>query len=317
MGKGVVLLCFLLCCGAAFPEQPCVEDSKAIPFNGLTGTISGLLGSKPTVRIPVGSCYLNPEDFLESGIDQIYDCDDPVNKYLTENDECYYGQLAEIIKERINDNIRDKSACVYVIVDATEDGNIATISIAASYNKNAILPVYIDSANSELKLSLVLPCSIEYNASFSIEVDSEKVNSGDNLEGTSIRVDNYEISIKSYEDDWEQAATMVYNNALYELPLHEHSIDASINWMLRSGGGHDEESPRITYEQLSTGDFEWDVESMSDISFSGKASGRALDEDERLEVSVTIDASTSAEDRKVEVTDEEGTRDLAIRQLEL
>lgn len=315
MGKRVVLLCFLLCCGAEFAEQPGVDDPKAIPFDGLTGTISGLLGSKPTVRIPVGSYCLNPEDFLESGIDQIYDCDDPVNAYLSENDECYYGQLAEIIKEKINDNIRDKSACVHVIVDASEDGDIATISIAASYSKNAILPVYIDSANSELKLSLALPCSIEYNASFTIEVDSGKVNNGASLEGTSISVDNCEITIKSCEDDWAYAAAMVYNDALYELPLQEHSIDASISWMLRNGGGYDEESPRITYEQLSAGDFEWDVESMSDISFSGKASGSALDEDERLEVSVTIGDSTSAEDRKVEVTDEEGTRDLAIRQL--
>jgi hypothetical protein len=315
MEKKVLLLGLLLCCGTAFPEQQSINDSKAIPFNGLTGTITALLGSKPKARIQLGSYSISPDEIVEKSINQIFDCDNPVNKYLTENDECYYGQLAEIIKEKINDNVMDKTARVYIIVDASEDSNIATISIAVNYSKNAILPVYVDSINSELKVSLAIPCTIEYSASLTIEVDSDRVNNDENLKGISIGVDNYEISIKSYEDDWNYAATMVYNDILYELPLQEHSINAYFDWMLLDNKGYDEERPRITYEQLSKGDYRWESESISNISFSGKANNNIMDEDETLEVSITLDNTISIEDQKIEVTDEEGTREFAINQL--
>jgi len=316
MEKKILLLCLLLCGSAVFTEQPDNTYSKKIPFNGLTGTITDLLGSKPNARIPVGSCYINPDEIVEKSIDTIYDCDEMVNKYLTGNDECYYGQLAEIIKEKINNNVLDKTACVYVIADASEESNVSTISIAVNYSKNAILPVYIDTISSELKVSFAIPCTIEYNVSFIIEVDSDKVNDDDKLRGTSIGVESYTINIKPYEGDWNCAATIVYNNTIYELSLQEYTINAYINWMLLDNNEYNGETPQITYEQLSTGDYKWDIGSISYLSFSGEINNTMIDTDGIIEVSMAIDDTIDIEDQRIEITDEEGTKELAIKRLE-
>jgi len=315
MKKGLALLVLLSCGISVFSDQGNSASSRKIPFNGLTGTICDLLKTKPKARILLGSCRMDPGDIVEKSIDKIFDCDEVSNKYLTENDECYYERLAEIIKEKIGDNIMDKTACVYVMVDASEDGSIATISIAVNYSKNAILPVYIDTANSELKVSFAMPCVIEYDISFSVEVDSEKVNADDKLNGTSIKIDNYTVNIKPYEDEWNYTATLAYNNALYEVKLEEHSIQAYANWTLVDDHGNDEEAPKITYEQLSTGDYRWDIGSMSYLSFSGKVNSPP-GQDEMLELSAAIDDSMNIEDQGIEVTDEEGTRELGIKVVE-
>lgn len=316
MKKGIALIILLSCGISLFSDQGNGASSKKIPFNGLSGTICDMLETRPKARIALGSSRMDPEDIVEKSIDRIFDCDEVANKYLTENDECYYEQLAEIIKEKISDNVMDKTACVYVMVDASGDGSIVTISVAMNYSKTAILPVYIDSANSELKVSFSIPCSIEYDISFSVEVDSEKVNADDKLNGSSVRLDDYTLNIKPYEDEWDYTATVAYNNSLYELELEEHSIEAYANWTLTDDNeNNDEEAPKITYEQLSAGDYRWDIGAMSHLSFSGKAKNLP-GQDETLEISVDIDDTMDIEDQRIAVTDEEGSREFGIKVLE-
>jgi len=313
MKKGIALLVLLSCGISAFSDQGNGASSIKITYNGLTGTICDLLETRPKARIVLGSCHMDPADIVEKSIDRIFDCDEVSNKYLTENDECYYEQLAEIIKEKISDNVMDKTACVYVMVDASEDRSIVTISVAMNYSKTVILPVYVDSANSELKVSFSIPCSIEYDISFSVEVDSEKVNADDKLNGSSVRLDDYTLNIKPYEGEWDYTATVVYNNSLYELELEEHSIEAYANWTLTDDNeNNDEEAPKITYEQLSAGDYRWDIGARSHLSFSGKAKNLP-GQDETLEISVDIDDTMDIEDQRIAVTDEEGSREFGIK----
>lgn len=316
MKKNIILIVILLSSIFLFSEEQDALYSKKIPFNGLTGTITDLLASRPKAKIPLGSFYINPDDIVEKNIYRIYDCDDLVNKYLTENDECYYGELAEIIKESISNNVSDKTACVYVIADASEENNAVTINIAINYSKNVILPVYIDTITSELKVSFTIPCTIEYNVSLNIEIDSNKINNDDRLEGISIALESYSINIKPYEDDWNYTATAVYRNEIYELTLKEYSINAYINFMLLANNECDEETPQITYEELSNGNYKWDIGSVSYLSFSGKNNNHLADEGETFEVNMSMDDTSSSDNQYIAITDEDGTKELAIKQLQ-
>lgn len=318
MKKTIISLFLFLILSFAFSEDRVQVQSAKIPFRGLTGTITDLLKARPKTRIQLGSYYLKPEDFMEQNIDEIFDCDEVGNAYLSSSDDVYYERFADVISEEISNGIQDKSATAHVLVDASAEGDIITISFAVNYTKNAILPLYFDTVNSDFKLSASINCVIEYQITFDIELDADRVNNDDMLNGTNITLYACSIEIKPIEDDSPTTARVVYNDTFYDIALGDEYINAAIYWRLPGDVVDDVVEPqKITYEQLKNGDYQWDVGYLSNLEFTGTSISDESEETETIEISVDFDNTTSVEFQKIHVTDRDGTKELLVKKLGL
>ena len=160
MRNRAILLALLLCAGFGFCDGLKEPPSRPLPFNGLTGTISDLLGSRPGALLSLGSLRVDVDTILDGGVDSLYECDEEAYAYLDSNEECYYEQLAAVVKEAIEGNIGDRAASVFVVVDASEDAGGILISLAVEIVKNAVLPMYIRAVGGGLEATLVIPCEV-------------------------------------------------------------------------------------------------------------------------------------------------------------
>lgn len=318
MIKQIPCMCFflLLGCCVVFADGQKTYDSARIPFDGLTGTMDDFLMSKPKARLRLGSLYFNPDDFLEQDMAHIFNCDDAIDKYLTDNAEGYYEQLAAVLEERITDNIKDKSAFGRVIVDASEKDNIIVISFMVHLVKSVVLPIYADAVNSDVKASTSIACAIEYNVSFELTVDSDKVNKNETLAGTSLRLDEYSLEIKPIEDALDTNATVVYKDTFYQMPLSEHTVTAYFNWIIAGESEISDERPSLSYEQLSKGEYQWEAGANAHLAITGEWANPDPDDDTKLELSFDVYDSTSPEYQAINITDDEGTKEFAIKSLQ-
>jgi len=313
--KCTMLFILLSCSSLVFSLGPSDTASIKIPYDGLTGTIENLLKSRETTKVVIGSYGYCIEDFIDDDINELYSCDSLLNEYLENNDNCNYERLSEIIRENIVNHIDDKSATLYVFSDASEEGNNVYISIGLNFNKKILLPFYLETDNGEVKVSLTIPCTIECNVLMNLDVDSDKVINDSALRGTSISIDQFEISIQLCEDEWDRKGCVLYEDNLYVLSVLEHTVNIDLYWFLCDKEGNYLEDEKTTYEQLSNGDYKWILNSISEVAILGEISTELEDDENNLKINYVSSDLIIQQQGFINIVDDEGSRDLNIKKL--
>ncbi len=316
MKTHVVLLALLLCAGFGFCDEPRNPPSKPLPFNGLTGTISDLFGSRPGALLSLGSLRLDVDTILDGGVDGLYGCDEEAYAYLDSSEECYYEQLAAVVKGAIEGNIGDKAASVFVFVEASEEDGGIVISFAVEIVKNAVLPMYIRAVGGGLEATLVIPCEVVYDWEMSIAIDPERVLDEDSAKGVSIGVDRCSVTIRPHEGGLGQRAIVLLEGELRELAIKECSIEASMNWTLCDEGGNDSALSRISYDRLGRGEYAWEFGEWSGLEVACGASDEGADSAGAVEIRISADDVVNTERQMVVLTHDEETTELEIRRVD-
>ena len=316
MKTRVILLAMLLCAGFGFCDEPRNPTSTPLPFNGLTGTISELLGSRPGALLSLGSSRVDVDNILDGGVDGIYECDKEAYAYLDSSEEHYYEQLAAVVKEAIEGNIGDKAASVFVIVDAAEmDGGIV-ISFAVEIVKNAVLPMYIRTVGGFLEASLALPCAVVYDWEMNLAIDPERVLNEDSAMGVSIGVDRCSVTIRPHEGGLGQGALFLLDGEPHELAIKECSIEASLNWKLCDEEGNDSALSRISYDSLGRGEYAWEFGEWSGLKVACGAYDEGAGSADAVEIRISADDVVNTEGQIVVLTHDEEPTELEIRRVD-
>lgn len=315
--KNLVTTLLFLSLGFAssFSEELVRVASPKIPFTGLTGTVTELLNARPKAAIPLGSYYLDPEELVAENANAIFTCDEAGNAYLSGEGEVYYERFSDVLSDEISKNVMEKFASGHVLVNASADGDIITISFDVQCTQNSILPLYFDTANSFLKVSAGIECVIDYQIAFDLELDSEIVNGDEMLKGVNITLHECSLEIKAIEGDSRNTAKVMYDNGFHDVLLGDESVSLYMNWRLLGNGEDTGEPQKITYERLENGDYAWSLASLYDMSFSGMSVGDEGDGTAVFELFIDIDDSADSENQLIRVIDTEGPKEFRVRQL--
>lgn len=311
--KCAILFMLISCSSFAFSLGLSNTASIKIPYDGLTGTIENLLKSREKTKVVIGSCGYCIEDFIDN-INELYSCDSLLNEYLENNENCNYEQLSEIIRENIIRHIDDKSATLYIFSDASEEGNNVYISIGLNYKKKVLLPFYLETDNGEVKVSLTIPCEIEFNILVNIKVESDKVINDSALRGTSISIDQFKISIQSGEDEWDRKGCVLYKDNLYAISILENNVNIDLYWFLCDKEGNYIEDEKTTYEQLSNGEYKWILYSISEFTIIGEIFTEIENDENNLRINYSSNDLITQQQGFINIVDDEGSRDLNIKQ---
>jgi hypothetical protein len=317
MRKTALSATLLLCARVAFSLDPALAIPERIPLNGLTGTLENIIKSRPNHKIAIGSYSVLVDDLVDDDIAALITCDTALNAYLNESEECNYWQFSEIIRRTIADNFNDKSGFLHADVEASEeDASAIYISIAIEYGRTMLLPVHIETVDGELKVSFTVPCTVEYSMAVNFEIDSEQVLNGTEGQGVSIEIEYLTINLKTVDGEWNHKLDIVHMDNVYAVSISDFDVDASFNWYLRGLEGDDPDAGCLSYERLGNGEYSWQLDAWSGMSFS--ISTDETDDENILAIALRYgsDDLSASQDHYIEMDDGYEVSRVPIRPLE-
>jgi len=310
-----ILLLLVASVSLAFAAGPEDAASPKIPYEGLTGTIVELLRVREVPTILLGSNGYRIEDFIDDDIDELYSCDAALSEYLGSDEPCNYERLSAIIEDAILAALDDKSAAAFAIVEASEDGNTISLSIALEYSKNILLPIYLETIEGEVKASCAIPSALRFSVAMSLVVDSDTVLNESVLSGTSIGIDSLTMSVKPTESDWKAEASLLYQDELAALTLAESKVDIDLYWNLCDAEGGYLEDRKLSYEELGRGEYRWVQDTIGEIALSGTIATGADEDAGVIEFSYASSDLREQIPYSIRLVEDGLGRDLAIRRL--
>lgn len=224
-------------------------------------------------------------------------------------------KTSSIIEDAILAAFDDKSAVAYAIVDASEEGNHVFVSITIEYGKNLLFPIYLETINGEVKASFTIPSALRFMVAMNLEIDSDKVLADSVLSGTSIGFDRFSMSVKPNEDEWKAAASLLYNDTLYDFTVPENAVNFDLYWHLCDKEGYSLEDRKLSYEELSKGEYTWIRDSISEVAISGTIATGADGDGGDIEISYASSDLIAQIPYSIRVVDDEGSQDIDIRRL--
>ena len=269
--------------------------------------------TRPPAKVKLGSFCFDVENIIDDNLNGLFSCDLLLGEYLNNNEYCTYDQLSYIIEEYLYNNIEDKTGSLYTYVNVSEDESMVFFTIELNYSKNLILPVFIYTIYGEVKASFSIPCTVEYNISVNIELDSDIINNDSVLKGSAIGIEQLSINIKPFGEECFNTAAVFYNNELYELAITENVIYVDLNWYLCDNNGNSLGDDKLTYEQLTEGCFKWVYCTESSLTFSAESYMPEIENEKRLLVYLTSNDLINPQEQFIYIYDYEDSYTFSIR----
>jgi hypothetical protein len=315
MKKAAVLAALLACTGVAFSLGSELTPSDEIAFNGLTGTLENIIASRSGTKVMIGSYSIYVDDLIDEDIASVSTCDSLLKEYLDGDEECNYGQFSDIIRQTIIDNFDDKSGFLFTNVTASEEVNIIHISIAIDYGKTMLLPVYIETVDEALKISFTVPCTVEYSFAVNFEIDSDKVLNGTGAQGVSIEIEQFMIELKAFDGEWNHKLNIVHDDAIRDASIADFDIHVAFNWYLCDAEGNDPDTRYLSYEQIGNGEYAWQLDATSSMSFSIATETAEQEGDSACVLRYVSDDLSAGQNHSIEIIDNDEASCLPIRML--
>jgi hypothetical protein len=295
--SSVLLIITAFISGPGSEQLPEASQKLHVKYSGLTKTLVNLLKTRSPENLVLGASEISMENFIDTDIASLFDCDSVINKYLSDAGEgATYEMLSYALKNTIQDRFKGEDGTLFVNVssDTTSDGMFINFSVYR--DRPVSIPIVLNASDTSFSTSFDTACTVKFESDIDLFINTRKVNSGPGKDGVQIRINKLQFELTSvtdeeeHTDDTDCQETEINDSSRYipkplkTIPFYLRgqeytaaarcfSIYAISYWYLTPSDATDfvedeGECYTLSYKQLEKGQFRWDNENLSSFSAS-------------------------------------------------